>query len=186
MNTYFGHQEDASGNILLPVPSSLVPADGIEYGDKAVGSYVVGNYMVWNNHLYRVTKAIAKNATISSDSTSGNVKSTTISWEVERNWQALSSFVVAKTFHFTKKIPAQSAVNVVASDFSDFAIPTGYNTLAIKRFYLGNNNVAVTLIGDYSATAAILQLRNLSTSEITANGNVTYSFVKSDFYTSLN
>lgn len=62
MATYNGHQEDASGNLLLPTPHSL--ADNVELGSTASQAYTEGTFLVFNNRLCRATKAIAKNNTL--------------------------------------------------------------------------------------------------------------------------
>lgn len=62
MATYLGHQEDSSGNILLPTPHSM--ATQIEFGTKASQAYAKGAYVVFNNRLCKASKAIASGNTL--------------------------------------------------------------------------------------------------------------------------
>ena len=62
MATYLGHQEDSSGNILLPTPHSM--ATQIEFGTKASQAYAKGAYVVFNNRLCKASKAIASGDTL--------------------------------------------------------------------------------------------------------------------------
>lgn len=62
MANYNGHYEDASGNILLPIPSGATAT--IETGTTASQAYTTGSYLYFNNRLCRVKTAIAKNATL--------------------------------------------------------------------------------------------------------------------------
>lgn len=78
MASTYGHQEDASGTILLPLPSSLVAAANMEYAAKSVSQYAVNDFISWNDHLYIVTKPIAKNATLARDGDGKNLTSTTV------------------------------------------------------------------------------------------------------------
>jgi len=62
MATLNGHFEDASGNILLPIPSGATAT--IETTNKASQAYSVGSYLYYNNRLCRVTAAIASGGTL--------------------------------------------------------------------------------------------------------------------------
>ena len=62
MATYLGHQEDSSGNILLPTPHSM--AAQIELGTTASQAYAKGAYVVFNNRLCKASKAIASGNTL--------------------------------------------------------------------------------------------------------------------------
>ena len=62
MATYLGHQEDSSGNILLPTPHSM--ATQIEFGTTASQAYAKGAYVVFNNRLCKASTAIASGATL--------------------------------------------------------------------------------------------------------------------------
>lgn len=62
MATYNGHFEDASGNILLPIPSGA--AATIETTNKASQAYTSGSLLYYNNRLCRATKAISSGATL--------------------------------------------------------------------------------------------------------------------------
>jgi hypothetical protein len=62
MATYQGHFEDASGNILLPIPSGATAT--IETTSTASQAYTTGSYLYYNNRLCRVKAAIAKSATL--------------------------------------------------------------------------------------------------------------------------
>ena len=62
MATYLGHQEDSSGNILLPTPHSM--ATQIEFGTTASQAYAKGAYIVFNNRLCKASTAIASGNTL--------------------------------------------------------------------------------------------------------------------------
>ena len=62
MATYNGHQEDSSGNILLPTAHSF--AATIETGTTASQAYTKGTYLIFNNRLCRATTAIAGGNTL--------------------------------------------------------------------------------------------------------------------------
>jgi len=62
MATYLGHQEDSSGNILLPTPHSM--ATQIEFGTTASQAYAKGAYVVFNNRLCKASTAIASGDTL--------------------------------------------------------------------------------------------------------------------------
>ncbi len=62
MATYNGHFEDASGNILLPMPSGAVAT--IETTNKASQAYTSGSLLYFNNRLCRATTAIASGNTL--------------------------------------------------------------------------------------------------------------------------
>ena len=62
MATYLGHQEDSSGNILLPTPHSM--ATQIEFGTTASQAYAKGAYVVFNNRLCKASTAIASGNTL--------------------------------------------------------------------------------------------------------------------------
>lgn len=56
MATYNGQMQDSSSNILLPTPHSMAT---IETGTTASQAYAIGDSLVYNNQLCKVTKAIA-------------------------------------------------------------------------------------------------------------------------------
>ena len=62
MATYLGHQENSSGNILLPTPHSM--ATQIEFGTTASQAYAKGAYVVFNNRLCKASTAIASGDTL--------------------------------------------------------------------------------------------------------------------------
>lgn len=62
MANYLGHYEDASGNILLPIPSGATAT--IETGTTASQAYTTGSYLYFNNRLCRVKAAIASGNTL--------------------------------------------------------------------------------------------------------------------------
>ena len=62
MATYNGHFEDASGNILLPIPSGSTAT--IETSSTASQAYTTGALLYFNNRLCRVTSAIASGNTL--------------------------------------------------------------------------------------------------------------------------
>lgn len=62
MATYNGHNEDASGNILLSIGNGMTAT--VETGTTASQAYTKGQYLYYNNRLCKVTAAIAKSATL--------------------------------------------------------------------------------------------------------------------------
>lgn len=62
MSNYLGHFEDASGNILLPIPSGATAT--IENTSTASQAYTKGSLLYFNNRLCRATTAIASGNTL--------------------------------------------------------------------------------------------------------------------------
>ena len=62
MATYYGHLEDNSGNLLLPIPTG--GAATVETGTTASQAYTKGTYFYFNNKLCKATAAIASGATL--------------------------------------------------------------------------------------------------------------------------
>ena len=61
MATYQGHFEDSSGNNILPIPARVAPT---EVSSTASQPYAVGEYLYFNNNMYKVTSAIAQGDTL--------------------------------------------------------------------------------------------------------------------------
>lgn len=62
MATYNGHNEDASGNILLSIGNGMTAT--LETGTTASQAYTKGAYLYYNNRLCKVTAAIASGNTL--------------------------------------------------------------------------------------------------------------------------
>lgn len=62
MATYNGHQEDASGNILLSIGNGMTAT--LETGSTASQAYTKGAYIFFNNKLCKASTAITSGATL--------------------------------------------------------------------------------------------------------------------------
>lgn len=94
MAIYNGHNEDASGNILLSIGNGMTAT--VETGTKTTQAYTKGALLFFNNKLCKTTTAIATNTTITIGT---NVAQTSIGTE-------LTSHLVSsdgKEFYFDVK-----------------------------------------------------------------------------------
>ncbi len=92
MAVYNGHQEDASGNLLLPTPHSL--ANVVELGSTASQAYTAGTYLVFNNRLCKATTAIARGNTLS---IGRNLQEVTVGSQLSDLYQRVDHYLVGET-----------------------------------------------------------------------------------------
>lgn len=147
MATYWGHQEDASGNLLLPLPSSLVAAALIEFTDKAEHQHAEGDYLAYHNHLYKATKAIAVGNTLNNGD-GGNISSQTIGGKFTSYDNKLSSADSRLDALETSVSNLKTYVHQVAINTVNDLIST-VTSIDSHRFIItaGNSTMGSTLTG---------------------------------------
>lgn len=142
MATYLGHQEDSSGNILLPTPHSM--ATQIEFGTTASQAYAKGAYVVFNNRLCKASTAIASGDTLAIGT---NLVQCSIGSELNSHLQAPNG----SEFYFDYKDNKPGfypSASKVASEFVPFGgstLPEPIQTMVDNGFVLVEEKSYITL-----------------------------------------
>ena len=152
MAVYNGHQEDASGNILLPTPHSL--AHKVELSNKSSQAYTAGGYLVYNNQLYIASKAIAQGDTLQP----GNnliSEATSVGYRLREHNERLDNFsgriatLESKMARIEKltsyiAITAQSIDAVIqrVNQANSYDIVTFHTTVSINQLLTGKSSGA--------------------------------------------
>lgn len=157
--------EDGSGNIISAqtmIQNILGNMASIEQSDTASKAYSVGDYLVLNGYLYKVTTAIAINNTITPGT---NVVKTTVGEEMAHKVLRWSSCAIANTNGTSGTLATITDPRITADHFLDkFTILDELN-----RVIIGDVSYTIT---DGQAVLTGISIRS-STAEIT--------LVKEDF-----
>lgn len=161
MATYLGHQEDSSGNILLPTPHSM--ATQIEFGTTASQAYAKGAYVVFNNRLCKASTAIASGDTLAIGT---NLVQCSIGSELNSHLQAPNG----SEFYFDYKDNKPGfypSASKVASEFVPFGGSVQLDTLSPVGHFAGGNSASITATHQATTDNMVVALYDSITSVTT-------------------
>ena len=125
---------------------------GTETTSVASKAYSVGDYLIYNNTLYRVTLSIAQGDTISDDVSTGNVTSVELGAEIKRVENELKVHVVNGTISTSGTsvtvnvtVPSGSTMNVLNA----YAVQGG--SVVLTDIEIGSSSVVFTIAQSASA-----------------------------------
>lgn len=124
MATYNGHNEDASGNILLSIGNGMTAT--LETGTTASQAYTKGAYLYYNNRLCKVTSAIASGNTLTIGT---NIAYTTLGEELTSHLKATNG----DEFYFDYKDGEPGYYPSASKTASEFVPIGGTADLALSR-----------------------------------------------------
>ena len=178
MATYLGHQEDSSGNILLPTPHSM--ATQIEFGTKASQAYAKGAYVVFNNRLCKASKAIASGNTLAIGT---NLVQCSIGSELNSHLQAPNG----NEFYFDYKDGKPGfypSASKVASEFVPFGGSSEITLVAQAEstsvaYIASSGNILMVIVGSqYSVSSITINALSTETEQIFYDTHGTYFAVR--------
>lgn len=92
-----------------------------------------------------------------------------------------TDLIQTKTYTASYTIGGNASGSITSDDFSA-SIPTGYAPIGISDFASQNVNVVVRgIYGRATGTSAMMTLRNISSSSITATAYITILYIKASF-----
>lgn len=146
--------EDGSGNVISAqtmIQNILGDMASIEQSDTASKAYAVGDYLVLNSHLYRVTVAIAAEGTITPGT---NVVATNVGKEINHKVLWWGSYSINNT----------SGSSGTLCTISDSAITADH---ILDKFVAANSSVMTSAV-TCTTTAGQAVLTGVSTGTTTA------------------
>lgn len=176
---------DALGNVSLEASDIPLGSGNLETlagsiatieTSPATANHSVGEYIVWNGKLYRVTTAI-----VSGNSLSGKVTSAIVGNVLTSLNNDLTNLFITQTYTYRFTIEANTAIAITANDFGWTAI-SGYTAIGLVLYTSGNNNVMIRGIGVPTFSSSnILIVKNFASSEQSSTATVKVLYVKSSF-----
>lgn len=174
MATYYGHQEDASGNLLLPTPHSFVSMDSVELGSTASNAYTVGSYIVYNNRLCRVVKNIAKGNTLSSLD-GGNLDVTTVGARLG----IFGEMFQTKAYQYTFSLAPNEMKYITKANFG-LDEPSGYTYIGLARYQLDSRYPNIFFLNPVSTTNNVMGVQNPTSYSLDVTATIGLVYVRTN------
>lgn len=139
MATYNGHQEDASGNILLSIGNGMTAT--LETGSTASQAYTKGSYLFFNNRMCKATSAITAGDTLEVGT---NLGLTTIGDELTSHLRADNG----DEFYFDYKDGVAGFYPNVSKTASQF-VPFGVDSPYVEGTFTSSTSTTVKVTLGY-------------------------------------
>lgn len=158
----------------------------VENSNIAVNNINQGQFVVWNNGLYKAGQNIASGDSLSLSNLTAVTRGgfNELYNDVYNLVNRFTNLIKFKTYSYNYTVSANSTKDISVSDFGITQVVVdgmSYVPVAVLRAYTGHGDIAMCGYNPYYGSGTVMKIRNLTGSSVSGTAYIEYAWIRSGY-----